>query len=65
LHLELLDERVFAGGHALSQHDYAHYCAWSNSLGRMLERLSPAPIDPPATLADLIREGRGTMRVVA
>ena len=27
LHLEKLDEAVFKAGHALTQHDFQHYCA--------------------------------------
>ena len=44
LHLELLDERVFCDGHGLTQHDYQHYCSWSNSLHRMLKSLG---VNPP------------------
>jgi hypothetical protein len=39
LHLELMDECVLAEGKTLTQHDYQHYCSWSNSLARMLVRL--------------------------
>ena len=39
LHLELLDEKSFAGGHALTMHDARFYIAWSNSLARLLSRL--------------------------
>ena len=39
LHLELLDEQVFAAGKSLAQHDFTHYCAWSNALTRMLTSL--------------------------
>src|ERR1051325_574222 len=39
LHLELLDEKVFINGYSLTEHDYNHYCAWSNSLCRTLARL--------------------------
>lgn len=45
LHLELLDESVFKTGHALTQHDFQHYCAWSNCLGRLLKMLGlEAPV---------------------
>ena len=55
LHLELLYEAVFKTGHALTQHDFQHYCAWSNCLGRLLKALGleapPArPGDPFAAL---------------
>ena len=56
LHLELLDERVFTQGRALTEHDYRYYAAWSNSLARMLARLGLEPAlaeRQPPTLADL------------
>jgi 2-methylisocitrate lyase-like PEP mutase family enzyme len=64
LHLELLDERVFVAGHALTQHDYAHYCSWSNSLARMLVRLglegaAETPRSPQLSLADIIGRVEG------
>jgi hypothetical protein len=38
-HIELLDERALAVGELLSTSDHNRYCAWSNSLTRILIRL--------------------------
>ena len=59
LHLELLDERVFAEHKGLTQHDYQHYCAWSNSLARTLRTLG---IEAPSTAADEMPSVRSRRR---
>ena len=61
LHLEKLDESVFKTGHALTQHDFQHYCAWSNCLGRLLKTLgleTPSPREP-LNLGDYIARVHG------
>jgi hypothetical protein len=68
LHLELLDEAVFKTGHSLTQHDFQHYCAWSNSLVRLLARLAlEAPsagqtLDPIARINDYLASHRDEER---
>jgi len=50
LHLELVDEKAFASGEALSTHALQHYIAWSNGLARMLKSLgleAPASVNQP------------------
>jgi hypothetical protein len=56
LHLELMDERSLVLGRALTQHDYQHYVAWSNSLTRMLSRLGlqPATADKAPSLSEYL-----------
>jgi hypothetical protein len=56
LHLELMDERSLFQGHPLTQHDYTHYCSWSNSLTRTLARLGlqPAAADKAPNLSDYL-----------
>lgn len=46
LHLELLDENLFKRGKGLTQHDFQHYCAWSNALARMAISLPGCDPDP-------------------
>jgi hypothetical protein len=68
LHLELLDESVFKAGHALTLHDFTHYCAWSNCLGRLLKTLGlEAPsagqiLDPIARINDYLASHRDEER---
>jgi hypothetical protein len=56
LHLELMDERLFAGKQ-ITSHDSRTYLAWSNSLSRILKELGlqapPArPVDPMQAIRD-------------
>jgi hypothetical protein len=54
LHLELLDEQVFADGRVVGQFSYNHYCAWSNALSRMLLALGLKPENvEPANVSQL------------
>lgn len=62
LHLELMDERSLAHGHAFGPHDHNYYVSWSNSLARILARLGlePAAAKPMTLdqhLAELAQRG--------